>query len=264
MRIVFFGNTHVAVKVIDFLRSKGEEVAGLVLHDEGKRVLGDEIAAAAGLPPSSVISAGDLKSEPAIQRLRELNADIGFSALFGHILKPPVLTMFPRGILNVHPGYLPWNRGRNAQVWAIIEHTPAGATLHYMNEGVDTGPIVDRIEVPVEPTDTGASLRVRLEQACVDVVKRGWPAVVAGVTPAPQDPSEGTSHRAAEVERIGRLDLDATYRGGDLIDLLRALTSQPMADGAYFDTPQGRVRVRVELESNSSPGQKKSPSGRKG
>lgn len=248
MRIVFFGNTHVARDVVAFLRSQGEEIAGVVLHDDGHRVLGDEIIEAAGVAREGVMSASDLKTPEGLRRLQALNADIGFSALFTHILKPPVLTMFPRGVLNVHPGYLPWNRGRNAQVWSIIEHTPAGATLHYMNEGVDTGPMVERLEVPVTPLDTGASLRTRLEQACIDVVKRGWPAVVAGAPPTPQDPDGGTAHKAAEVEAISRLDLDATYRAGDLIDLLRALTSQPMANGAYVETPSGRVRIRVELE----------------
>ena len=248
MRIVFFGNTWVARDVVRLLRGAGEEVVGLVLHDDGKRVLGEEIVEAAGLGAADVMSAADLRTVEGIERLRALGADIGFSALFAHILKPPVLTMFPRGVVNVHPGYLPWNRGRNAQVWSIIEHTPAGVALHYMDEGVDTGPVIERVEVPAEPWDTGASLRARLEEACVEVVRMGWPKVVARTPPTRQDPREGTAHKAAEVERISRIDLDATYRAGDLIDLLRALTSQPMANGAYFDTPRGRVRVTVNVE----------------
>jgi len=248
MRIVFFGNRQVAVDVLNVLKDQGEDVVGLVLHDPDQRVLGDEIIHASGLPASSVINASEMQDPETLERLRTLNADIGFSALFGHILKPQMLSLFPRGVVNVHPGYLPYNRGRNAQVWSIVEHTPSGATLHYMNEGVDTGPIIERLEVPVRPDDTGGSLRARLYQACVEVTRRGWPSVVAGVPPTPQDPAEGTSHLAREIHRIDRIDLDATYRAGDLIDKLRALSSPPIVKGAYFDTPSGRVWVQISLD----------------
>jgi len=227
MRIVFFGNRQVAVDILNFFKEQDEDIVGLVLHDSEQRTLGDEIIHTSGLSTSSVINASEINNPETIERLRQLNADIGFSALFGYILKPQILSLFPRGIVNVHPGYLPYNRGRNTQVWSIIEHTPAGATLHYMSEGVDTGPIIERMEVPVHADDTGASLRARLEQACVEVTRRGWPAVTANVPPTPQDSADGTFHLGSEIQNIDRIDLDALCRAGDLIDKLRALSSPP-------------------------------------
>lgn len=248
MRIVFFGNRQVAVDILIFLKNQGEDIVGLVLNDSGQRALGDEIIHASGLPASSVISASEINDPATIEQFRMLNADIGFSAFFGHILKPQILSLFPKGVLNVHPGYLPYNRGRNTQVWSIVDHTPAGATLHYMNEGIDTGPIIERIEVPVSPDDTGASLRARLEQASVEVTKRGWPAVIASAPPTTQDPADGTFHFNSEIQSIDQIDLNELYRAGDLIDKLRALSSPPLLKGAYFDTPSGRVWVTIRLE----------------
>jgi methionyl-tRNA formyltransferase len=248
MRVVLFGNGPVALDVLRFLQAEGEEVVGLVLHEEEQRRLGDELIAVSGLPAERVFSASDLRQPSTVEALASLSADIGFSALFAAILKPAVLEIFGRGVVNVHPGYLPYNRGRNAQIWGIVEKTPVGATLHFMDEGVDTGPIIERLEVAIAPTDTGESVRLKLEQACVEVTRSGWASVRAGVTPEPQDLDEGTFHLVRDVEGIREIDLDAQVRAGDLIDLLRALTSPPQANGAFFETPGGRVRIRVELE----------------
>jgi methionyl-tRNA formyltransferase len=248
MRIVYFANGPVALDVLRFLRAEGEEIVAIVLHDEGQRRLGDELIKESGLAPSFVFGASALRDPETIRQLLELNADIGFSALFGAILKPPVLQLFPRGVVNVHPGFLPYNRGRNAQIWAIIDGTPVGATLHYMDDGVDTGPLVERVEVSVDLSDTGESLRTKLEQACVEVTRLGWPSVQSASTPFPQNPNEGSAHRLSDVDSVNEIDLDATYRGRDLINLLRALSSPPQSRGAYFKTASGRVWVSVDMQ----------------
>ena len=247
LRIVYFGNGPVALEALRYLRSVGEEIVALVLHDDGARSLGNEMIAESGVPANAVFEARALADTGAIKAIGGLNANVGLSVLFAHILKPEVLHLFPRGILNIHPGFLPFNRGRNAQIWSIVEGTPAGATLHYMDEGVDTGPIVERLEVTVAPADTGQSLRAKLETACMDVLKKGWQAVVANDPPTPQDPSAGTAHSVRDIESINEINLDATYRAGDLIDLLRALTSSPQTDGAYYEVDGRRVRVTIEL-----------------
>jgi methionyl-tRNA formyltransferase len=248
MRIVYFANGPVALEILRFLRSEGEEIVALVLHDEGHRRLSDELIKESGLPPSLVFGASALRDPEAVLQLSQLGADIGFSALFGVILKTPVLQLFPRGVVNVHPGYLPYNRGRNPQIWAIIDGTPAGASLHYMDNGVDTGPLIKGVEVSVDLSDTGASLRTKLEQACVEVTRLGWPSVQSGFTPSRQEHNQGSAHRLNDVESINEIDLDATYRGRDLINLLRALSSPPQSRGAYFKTDFGRVWISVDMQ----------------
>ncbi|MHC5002850.1 MAG: formyltransferase family protein, partial [Planctomycetota bacterium] len=140
-------------------------------------------------------------------------------------------------------------RGGYPNVWSIIDRTPAGATLHYIDEGVDTGPVIAQRRVEVGPTDTGATLYRRLERACVDVFRDTWPDLARGsIRAAPQDPSAGTSHRDRDVKEIDRIDLDATYRARDLIDLLRARTFPPHR-GAYFVEGGRRIYLRLELEA---------------
>ena len=90
-------------------------------------------------------------------------------------------------------------------------------------------------------------MRAKLETACIDVLKQGWPAVIANEPPVPQEPAAGTAHRVRDVKSISKIDLDATYRAGDLIDLLRALTSPPQATGAFYEVGGRRVRITLEL-----------------
>src|SRR5581483_3200217 len=163
-----------------------------------------------------------------IAGLRDLKPDLGLSVFFGYILRAPVLEMFPAGCLNVHPGLLPYNRGTYPNVWSIVEGTPAGVTLHYVDEGVDTGDIVAQREVAVEPTDTGATLYAKLEEACLETFAAAWPAIAAGTAPRrPQPAAPGTTHRRADVERIDRIELDRHYPARELIDVLRARTFPP-------------------------------------
>jgi methionyl-tRNA formyltransferase len=254
MRIVYFANGPVGLDVLHWLRAEGEEVVALVVHDEGQRRLGDELIAASGLPPELVFNGGNLRESGTIEALRGQGADIGFSAMFGYILKPELLELFPRGVVNVHPGYLPYNRGRNAQIWGIVDGTPVGATLHYMDDGIDTGPIIERLQVTAEPWDTGESLRSKLEQACIDVARAGWARVKSGDAATPQDPDAGSLHRLRDVDGISEIDLDATYRAGDLIDLLRALSSPPQSRGAYFTSEGSRVWITLRLDPEPDDG----------
>jgi|GEM_PF-1293249 len=68
--------------------------------------------------------------------------DAVFSFGYRHIIKPDVLTTAKRPIINLHIGYLPYNRGTHPNFWSFVDNTPAGVTIHEMDEGIDTGPII--------------------------------------------------------------------------------------------------------------------------
>jgi len=85
--------------------------------------------------------------------LRELSPDL--IVLGGtRILKPHVFTHARHGTLNAHPGLLPEVRGSASVAWAIHLDEPIGATCHFIEAGIDTGPIVGRREIPVHRGDT--------------------------------------------------------------------------------------------------------------
>lgn len=249
MRIVYFANNRVGLDVLRWLRARGEEIVALVVHPQDRQRWRTEIEAAAGVGIGRVFEADALRRPEVVTVLRDLKPDLGLSVYFGYILRSELLDIFPSGCLNLHPGLLPYNRGTYSNVWSIVERTPAGATLHYVDPGVDTGDIVAQREVPVDPTDTGGTLYAKLEAACLDVFAATWPALTAGTAPRrSQAPDGGTSHRRVDVDRIDAIDLDRRYQARELIDILRARTFAPYR-GAYFETEGRRVYVRVQLLS---------------
>ena len=247
MRILLFGNNRLAARAAAALRAGGDEVVGLVLHPPARRRHGDEIAAAAGVDPSCAIDGSRLREPATVDAVRRLRADVGLSVLFGYVVPPVVLAALPAGCVNLHPSFLPYNRGAYPNVWSIVDRTPAGVTLHYMDEGIDTGDVIARREVPVEPVDTGASLYGKLETAGLALLEEAWPLVRDGSAPrVPQSPELGTGHRVRDVQRIDEIHLDRSYTARELIDVVRARTFPPH-EGAYFYHNGRKVFVRVEL-----------------
>lgn len=253
MRILYLGNNWVGWKVVDWLTGRGEDIAGLVMHPPAKREYGEEIITASGLDPSKIIDGSRLHLPEVVESVSNLGADMAVSVLFDYILRPEFIELFPQGIINLHPSYLPYNRGAYPNVWSIVEQTPAGVTLHYIDSGVDTGDIISQRKVEVEPVDTGLSLYRRLEKACVELFIEAWPGISKGNAPRiPQVGSEGTYHRANDAARIDEIDLDRSYTARELIDVMRARTFPPHT-GAYFLANGRKVYIRTELLYEEDP-----------
>ena len=75
----------------------------------------------------------EFRERTGIAFLGELELDLILCVHFPYLLPPEVLSIPSKGCLNLHPAYLPWNRGWHTPSWAILEDTPGGATLHWTN-----------------------------------------------------------------------------------------------------------------------------------
>jgi methionyl-tRNA formyltransferase len=246
--MVYFANNRLAWQTLCWLKKTRVEIVGLVLHPVENRKWGEELLEAAGVPAQAIFSGNALGDPDVLERIRALAPDLGLSVLFGYILRQPLLDLFPAGVLNLHPAYLPFNRGGSPNVWSIVEGTPAGVTLHRVDAGVDTGDILAQALVPADIADTGESLYRKLETASLTLFQNAWPRFCAGELPArPQLDSAGTVHRDRDLDRIDEIDLDREYKARDLIDLLRARSFTGYR-GAYFQADGKKVHLRLELE----------------
>jgi phosphoribosylglycinamide formyltransferase-1 len=114
--------------------------------------------------------------EEFIRILREERTGLIVLAGFMRIVGPLFLAAYPRRIINVHPSLLPKHRGAHAAAQALAAgDAVTGCTVHYVDEGVDTGEIIAQREVPVLPGDTAASLQTRIQAAEHELL----PAVIA-------------------------------------------------------------------------------------
>lgn len=248
MKIVCFANNTVGLETVRHLRNSDADIVALIVHESGKQKLTNEIIEAANLPPESVISADTLNDPNTIGQLTALKPDCGVSAFFGHILRKPILDLFPRGVVNLHTSLLPLNRGSYPNVWTIVDQTAAGVSMHLIDEGVDTGAILAQKEIELCPSDTGLTLNQRLESAVIDLFRNNWDKFISGqLKPQPQNDTLSSVHRASDTSQIDRIDLDANVRAGDLIDILRARTYPPHR-GAYFEVDGQKYFVELKIE----------------
>src|ERR1700730_5216014 len=183
MRILLLVNNRLGWQVVHWLKSQGETIVGLVVHPSPRRKYGDEILESACREAEQVFDASKLGSPEVLEAIKAAKPDIGVSVLFGYILKEELLDLMPAGCINLHPGLLPYNRGAYPNVWSIVEGTPAGATLHYLDSGIDTGDLIVQREVLVEPIDTGETLYHKLEEVCMNLFKEAWPLIRTGQAP---------------------------------------------------------------------------------
>jgi phosphoribosylglycinamide formyltransferase-1 len=126
--------------------------------------------------------------------LEEHRVDLVVLAGYMHLLTPPFLDRFSGRIVNVHPSLLPAFPGAHAIADALaagVETT--GVTVHYVDEGLDTGPVIKQEPVPVEP-------RATLEERIHAVEHRLLPAVVKELLVAAPGSSPATSGRRAQYE----------------------------------------------------------------
>ncbi|MGD9240805.1 MAG: formyltransferase family protein, partial [Desulfobacterales bacterium] len=177
MRILFMGNNWVAWQVIRYLTQLNENIVGLVIHPDDKQRYAKEIVESTNIDPSRIFDGSNLRKQKTFQEIKALKPDIGLSIFFGYIVSKDFIDLFKTGLVNLHPSYLPYNRGQYPNVWSIVEDTPAGVTLHYIDKGIDTGNVIGQQEVPVTWIDTGESLYKKLEHVSVDLFSEYWPRI---------------------------------------------------------------------------------------
>ncbi len=107
----------------------------------------------------------DQYDQRLIEVLQQHQVDLVCLAGFMRLLGPVMVQAFPERILNIHPSLLPSFPGLHAQRQAL-EHGVkfAGCTVHFVDEGVDSGPIIRQAAVPVRDHDTEATLSARILQ----------------------------------------------------------------------------------------------------
>lgn len=177
-----------------------------------------------------------------IEQLRTFAPATGVICSYSRIIWPELIALFPTGIVNIHNAPLPRYRGANVLQWAIINgDAETAATLHYIDEGVDTGPVIDVESVAIGPEDTALSVRERLLDANVSLLDRWLPCLIEARVPAiAQDESRAMYWRRRTPDD-GRIDW--TWSDERIRNLTRALVAP--WPGAWYENRDG-IRVVVD------------------
>jgi methionyl-tRNA formyltransferase len=252
-KIIFAGDRALSVNILKFMLAQGCKPEALLVVDGPGASHAEEFKSLCNfLPPERIIVGKNFRSAESVTLLREVDPEYIIGIHYPYIIPKEVLEIPRRGFLNLHPAYLPYNRGWHTPSWAIIDGTPYGATLHLMKEELDEGDILAQKELPIDPTDTANSLYQKVLALEYDVFVDFWPHLVSGAyVPAPQDHNKMTSHKKSDMAGIQEIDLNKTYPARELIDKLRALTTNNIAEAAYIVVEGTTYRIQVHIEKDT-------------
>lgn len=199
------------------------------------------------VPGIPVLEGQSFRDPTGLELLRTLEPDYIVSVHFPYIFPPEVLAISSIGNLNLHPAYLPYNRGWHTPSWAILEDTPYGATLHWIDEGVDTGDIALQARLEIRPSDTAHTLYQRVLELEEQLFIRAIPMIRERSLPRYPQSGTGTVHKKADLQRVQKLDLTEECPVDALLRRLRALTTNRWDEAAVFEVNGKRYRVRIEI-----------------
>ena len=130
------------------------------------------------------------------------DADWLVSYGYRHIIDAATLARYRA--VNLHVSYLPWNRGADPNFWAWRDGTPHGVTLHVIDEGIDTGPLIAQRLVDMTDHETLRTSYAKLKAEAEEMFYATWPLIRLGYWgywPTPQ-PEGGSFHRVGEMPAL--------------------------------------------------------------
>lgn len=257
LRIAFMGTPDFAVAALNALHGAGHDI--VAVYSQPPRPVGRGLK----LQPSPVQKRaeelgiptrhpkGFKKNAEARAEFAALNLDIAVVAAYGLILPKEVLDAPKQGCLNIHASLLPRWRGAAPIQRAILAGDPeSGICIMRMEEGLDTGPVLMRGNVPITHATTAQSLHDALAAQGGELIVKTLAKIASGDKPAPQvQPAEGVTYAHMLTKEDGRIDW--TKPSSEIERQLRALHPWP---GVWC--MQGEHRLKI-LEVETVPGKGK-------
>ncbi|MBW2152884.1 MAG: methionyl-tRNA formyltransferase [Deltaproteobacteria bacterium] len=194
MRIILIGQAAFGKDVLEALLKQGETIVGVITKpDRSAKV--NPVKALADEKAIPVLQPAKLRDPETLKWVRHLAPDLLVLAYVTDIVPKEMIDLSTHGGINYHPSLLPKFRGGSAMNWAIISgETETGVTIHMIDEGIDTGPIILQEKVAIEPEDTLKSLYfnklyplgIKMIPEAVRLIREGR------ANPVPQNESEAS------------------------------------------------------------------------
>ena len=255
MRIIFMGTPDFSVGTLEALVEAGHEVCLVVTQPDkpkgrGKEMQYTPVKEAALKHGIEVYQPRRIREAECVEKLRQYNADIMVVIAFGQIIPKEILEMVPYGCVNVHASLLPKYRGAAPIQWSIIDgEAVTGVTTMQMDEGLDTGDMLLKTEVPITAEETGESLHDKLAKAgaalCVETLAK---LQEGSIVPEKQGESP-TAYAKMLDKKLGNIDW--TKSAVEIERLVRGLNSWPSAY-TYWNKKVVKIWKASVIDENSN------------
>ena len=233
MRIILIGQAAFASSALDKLRDRGEEVLAVFCPPDRVEGKFDPVKKRAVELDIPVYQHRSMKGTEVLEKFQELNADLAVLAFVTQIVPPPVFKAPTLGSICFHPSLLPKYRGGSAINWTLINgEKKTGISWFWVDEGIDTGPLLIQKEVEIGPEDTTGTLYFNklfplgIEAAgeAIDLIQAGNPPRIV------QDESQANYDPLCRDEHSG---IDWSQPAQAVFDHMRGCDPQPGASTTW-------------------------------
>jgi methionyl-tRNA formyltransferase len=166
MKIVFFGSDSFSLPFLEYLYEKNFEISLVITTPDKPKGRGLKLEET---PTKSFAKRFNLnfievdKFKNFIEKIENVKGEIGVVVSFGKIIPESVLSIFPKGVINVHPSLLPKYRGPNPIRWQILNgERESGITIIKLTKEVDAGPILIQKKIEIDENDNYTKLSKKL------------------------------------------------------------------------------------------------------
>jgi len=258
MRALVFGYHNLGHDCLQILIEAGVEVAALITHeDDPEEEIYFRTPFALARKHDILVrtpTASELSTPWFINWIRSLKPEVLFSFYYRHMIPESLLSISPRGALNMHGSLLPKYRGRCPVNWVLLKgETETGVTLHHMVKAPDAGDIVGQKKVAITEADTAGTLMEKINRAGVSLFRELLPLILADKAPrSPQDESRA-SYFGGRRPEDGRIDWGQS--ASEIHNLVRAVTHP--YPGAFTFHEGRRLLIwesRAEETGSGNPG----------
>jgi len=245
LKVAYFGDGPWAHRALSLIfRESRIRVEMVVARCDNPDPILAGMAAEAGVPFETY---RDVNAGEAMEKIRLRGIDLGVSMSFNQIIRRPLLAAFPVGFINCHAGALPFYRGRNVLNWAIANgEARFGVTVHYIDEGIDTGDIILQNFGPITPWDDYGSVLERAYELCAVTLNQALLEILAGTAGrVPQNTYHPVGHYCGR-RRLGDEWIDWSSSASRLCDFIRAIAPPgPSARTVIGEKPIAILSVRL-------------------
>lgn len=258
-RVVFLGNDSWSVpSLYRVVHATDLEVVSVVTNPprpagRGSKLRATAVANAAVELRAPLDEVDSVRDARTMDRLRALAPDLFLVVAYGELLPGDVLSLPRLGAVNLHFSLLPRWRGASPVQHSLLSGDRfTGVTVMLMDHGLDTGPVLARVEDPVSQSDDAGSLGGRLAEIGAKLLVgsvRAW--TEGGLVPRPQ---RGTPTYAPKLTPLDRM-LDWTAPATDLVNRIRALAPDPGARTTWRGAAMNVLRAEPGAGAPGAPGE---------
>jgi methionyl-tRNA formyltransferase len=236
LRVLLIGEEAAAVHTLRMLAGSPYEVVAVVTQGLGGLSHGANVAVLASRLGYPVWPALQVREQGFADAIRRENVDVLLNVHALYVLPADAVAAPRIGSFNLHPGPLPRYAGLNAPSWAIYHGEQSHAvTVHWMESGIDTGPIAYETQLAIQDDDTGLTLSAKCVRAGLPLLQDLLQDAAIGTVPRRPQPNSPGRYYGRGVPHQGRLPWTAS--AARIVNFIRACDYLP------FTSPWGHPRA---------------------